>query len=789
MLSFRNRLLILLIGLVVGAQTVTLLTALPRTRTIVLENAGSQLLGGAELVNQQLKSREELLAFGVDLLAKDYALKQALGRDEQATAASALANHAQRIRASLALALNQEGKLIASGEGMSVDPELMAVIGTDKAVDSGGLFAVTTHGVHQVFTVPVDEIGRIAMSFTVDVELAKKLSAQTGAEVAFLAGTEGDRRFVASTLPGPQQDGNSLHASLHDTAAITDIGGQQYLATVTHLTTQGPALDLALLKSMDTVMTPYRNLRQGLLLAIGATLAAAIIAGIYLGRSAARPVQSLAAGAARIAAGDYSERVEGSGGLELEHLAQAFNSMQAGIADRESRLMQMATHDAATGLPNRVYAEQWLSRRLQALGRGEHVGMVLIAVTNLQEISASLGNEVTEQLVLHLARSLQGWSGENGLVARIDATHFAVATSPVTEGGMNAFVPLVCERSQTPLATAGITLQAVTVLGAVVTSRHGGNAAELLRCAEAAVETAIQQRQPYAFFERASDELQRRRLKLGSDLPGALQSGQLHLLYQPKFRMLDRRAKGVEALARWQHPEFGMVSPVEFVPIAERTGASGALTRWVLRTALAQLSAWQKQGLRIEVAINLSAADIVDPNILQFILEALRDTQLAPGLLTLEITESVLIHEPQVARQNMALLRVAGVRFSIDDFGTGYSSLSQLRELAVDELKIDRSFVVGLTDGTEQGAVIRAINDLGHGLGMRIVAEGVEHEAQWRLLAGMGCDFAQGYLTGKPQTAEELTPQLLAANPGGADSAATASLRLLETRRRERSTD
>jgi diguanylate cyclase len=137
----------------------------------------------------------------------------------------------------------------------------------------------------------------------------------------------------------------------------------------------------------------------------------------------------------------------------------------------------------------------------------------------------------------------------------------------------------------------------------------------------------------------------------------------------------------------------------------------------------------------------------------------------------------------------MALLRVAGVRFSIDDFGTGYSSLSQLRELAVDELKIDRSFVTGLTDGTEHGAVIRAITDLGHGLGMRIVAEGVEHEAQWRLLAGMGCDFAQGYLTGKPQTAEELTPQLLAANPGGADSAATASLRLLEMRRRERSTD
>jgi EAL domain-containing protein (putative c-di-GMP-specific phosphodiesterase class I)/GGDEF domain-containing protein len=798
MRSFRNRLLILLIGLVVGAQTVTLFTALPRTRIIVRENADAQLVKGARFATDQFGVREQQLANGVSLMAldyglklalADYGLKQSLGQVERDTVASVLANHAKRVGASLALALDPHGKLIASGEGMAVDPELMAVIATDQTADAGALLAVTSHGVHQVFTSPVDDIGRIAMSYTVDAELARELSRRVGAEVAFLADANGERRFVASTLAGQPQDGKALRASLRDTTAITDIGGQQYLATVTHLTTEGPSLDLAVLNSMDNVMAPYRNLRQGLLLAIGATLAAAIIAGIYLGRSAARPVQQLAAGAARIAAGDYSQAVVGSGGRELEHLAQAFNSMQAGIADRESRLLQMATHDAATGLPNRVYAEEWLNGRLQELGRSERVGVVLIAVTNLQEISASLGNEVTEQLVWHLARSLEGWSGQNGLVARIDATHFAVATSPVTESGMSAFVALVCERSQTPLATAGITLQAATVLGAVVTSRHGGNAAELLRCAEAAVETAIQQRQPFAFFERASDELQRRRLKLGSDLVNALQSGQLHLLYQPKFRMQDRRAKGVEALARWQHPDFGMVSPAEFVPIAERTGASGALTRWVLRTALVQLAAWQKQGLRIEVAINLSAADIVDPDILQFILEALRDTQLAPGLLTLEITESVLIHEPQVARRNMALLRVAGVRFSIDDFGTGYSSLSQLRELAVDELKIDRSFVVGLTEGAEHGAVIRAITDLGHGLGMRIVAEGVEHEAQWRLLAGMGCDFAQGYLTGRPQTSEELTPLLLASNPGVTDSAATASLRLLEMRRRERSTD
>jgi EAL domain-containing protein (putative c-di-GMP-specific phosphodiesterase class I) len=300
------------------------------------------------------------------------------------------------------------------------------------------------------------------------------------------------------------------------------------------------------------------------------------------------------------------------------------------------------------------------------------------------------------------------------------------------------------------------------------------------------VETAIQQRQPSAFFERASDEMQRRRLKLGTDLPQALHSGQLHLRYQPKFRVSDRSPRGVEALLRWQHPVFGNVSPAEFIPIAERTGNLGMLTRWVLREALAQLSTWQRENIYIEVAVNLSATDIVDPGMLEYILGALRDARLAASALTLEITESVLLHEPELARRNMEMLRIAGVRFSIDDFGTGYSSLSQLRELAADELKIDQSFVRALGGGNGGIALVRAIIDLARGLGLRTVAEGVEHEAQWQRLAELGCDYVQGYLVGRPQSADELTPQLRAAAVRERESEArTASLRVLELRRKE----
>jgi diguanylate cyclase len=628
-----------------------------------------------------------------------------------------------------------------------------------------------------------DEIARIALGFAIDEKLARELRDLVGVDVAFLSGTTGGQTVAATTVEPMRKPGFTIQAALRSSPATITIGAEEYLAAATHLDSRRTPLDVALFKPMQEVMRPYRELALNLGLIIGATLAAAVVAGLYLGRSAARPVQQLAAGAARIASGDYSQGVAGSGGQELEHLADAFNSMQKGIAERESRLMHMARHDSATGLPNRLHAEEWLEKQMQILTRDQQLCVVLVAVGNLQEISATLGFDMAGELVDHLTRCLSQWRGDHGLVARVDSVHFLVAAARLSESDVVALVEEVGLRCREPLATSGFALHASTVLGVAVAPRHGNSANELLRCAEVAVETATQKRLAHSFFERASDEVQRRRLKLGAELPVALATGQLFLLYQPKVRMSDRRVTGLEALVRWRHPTLGTISPAEFIPIAERTGASGALTRWVLRTALAQLARWVERGVRVEMAVNFSAADILDRSMLQHVLEVLRDTQVPAGSLTVEITESVLLHEPEAARQNMELLRVAGVRFSIDDFGTGYSSLSQLRDLAADELKIDQSFVRRLADAPEHQAVIRAIVDLAHGLGLRIVAEGVETEAQWRLLVELGCDYAQGYLTGRPQSAEDLAPVLQSERDLSAENAKTSSLRVLELRR------
>jgi diguanylate cyclase (GGDEF)-like protein len=770
MLSFRNRLLILLTGLVVGAQTVTYVTALARTRATERERADAQLVAGAQIARRVVDYRERQLANAIGVLAADYGLREAVASGDRPTMASALGNHAARIGAELTAALDREGRVLAIGEGTT-------------AVDAGTAQQLALHGDHepgspqflvadgrifQVFTAPVlapDEIARVALGFEVDDAFAREIQDLVGVRVEFRHGEAADR---AEPAPSVQQR-----------------DGAEYLTMATRVSGAAPEVYVALLKPMDEVLAPYRRLARNLALIFGATLLAAIGAGVYLGRSAARPVQRLSQGAQRVAAGDYSTPVDAGGARELSNLASAFNAMQAGIAQREARLLHVANHDDATGLPNRRFAEDWLTRRLQAGPAADPVAVILLVVTNLQEMSAGLGRDLADQLLAHIATQLSRWRGDDAVVARIDAARFLVLAGGVGPGAAAALAREVRTSALQPMHAAGVALQAAVVVGVACTPTDTASAAEALRCAEAAIESAGQAQQTVTFFRRADDEAQQRRLKIGVDLPAALAADELHLVYQPKQRLVDGTCRSVEALVRWDHPQFGALSPAEFVAIAERTGASGQLTRWVLGNALRQLADWHAAGLRMELAVNLSATDIVDPELLQHILESLRGVKVPADCLVLEITESAFIADAEAARRNMDLLRIAGVRFSVDDFGTGYSSLSQLRQLAVDELKIDRSFIRDLALGSEDAAVIRAIVQLGHGIGLRVVAEGVETEEQRRRLIELGCDYAQGYLISKPQTAAQLEPLLRANGPVVTpdEAARTMSLRVLELRR------
>ncbi len=297
---------------------------------------------------------------------------------------------------------------------------------------------------------------------------------------------------------------------------------------------------------------------------------------------------------------------------------------------------------------------------------------------------------------------------------------------------------------------SGVSLDLHVGCGVCVYPDHGDTADNLLRRVQIALEDAAETRTRATLYQPGRDEEHRRRLTLITDLRGAIDHDSLTLVYQPKVTMATRSVKSLEALVRWTHPVLGPISPAEFVPLAESTGGSRRLTSWVLKAAIGQMGEWLLAGLDMEVAVNLSAPDILDPELGDEILYLLRTRRVEPTQLLLEITESAVMRDPHLAARNMQLLRVAGVRFAIDDFGTGHSSLSQLSMLPVDELKIDRSFITHARLGSDAATIVTSTIELGHRMGLNVVAEGVEEPEAWNLLRHLGCDFAQGYLISRP---------------------------------------
>jgi diguanylate cyclase (GGDEF)-like protein len=791
MRTFRNRLLILIIGLVVGAQTVTLVASLARTGSLVRERASEQLAAGALVARELIGFRAQQLANAVTVLAADFGLREAVASADAPTIASAITNHGSRIGAQFMMVLDPDGRPISSSErGARLAPG----VGAALLRESGGgatepHFLAVGERVYQVFVAPVqapDLIGWVAMGFAIDDRFAAQIRGLVDVDVTLLSAAEGRARVVGSTLRGGARE-----ALADDAAALIAArtprefgdGDEASLVGSVRLSNGDLPLHVALHEPMREVNAPYYELGRTLLAIALLTLLVAIAISWVLGRSAVRPIDRLVLGARRIEHGDYSASVEASGGEELERLASTFNAMQSGIAEREARILRFATHDTVTGLPNRRAAEQWLERTLAAGADEARAALIVVHFVNHSGLSATLGFEVADDAIRELGRRLQGLADGQAIVARVDGPHLLLAQAGLRRARAEALASECIGRLGATLRLADVAVQPAVLCGVSLAPEHGTDPAELLRRAESALEAAAVATQKVAVFDPASDDAQRRRLQLGAELPEAIESGQLSLVYQPKVSFSSRRVRSAEVLTRWTHDTFGPIPPLEFVTVAEQTGASRLLSRWVLRTALQQLASWSAEGIDLDLAVNLSATDVVDPTLPDFVISELRAHGVPGSRLLLEITESAFMRDAEVAARHMELLRVAGVRFSIDDFGTGYSSLSQLRRLPVDEIKIDRSFLVDAASDDDRATIVHSIIELGHTMDLEVVAEGVETEAQWRWLASLGCDLAQGYLISRPVGAREFARFIVDTNAAlGEDPSDTRLVQVLEQR-------
>ncbi|MFV0133501.1 putative bifunctional diguanylate cyclase/phosphodiesterase [Streptomyces sp. HMX87] len=424
--------------------------------------------------------------------------------------------------------------------------------------------------------------------------------------------------------------------------------------------------------------------------------------------------------------------------------------------------------DPLTGLPNR----QWLLERIwTALDDAERIGaraaLVLIDLDRFRSVNDTLGHLAGDRLLLQTADRLRQALPRGAEAARLGGDEFAVLL-PVADSTTSAtrIARQLVGALGSPLDLDGLTLVLEASAGVAVFPDHALDAEGLLRRADVAMYQAKRDRTGVEVYESKRDSNTPDRLGLLGDLRRALDAHEVELHYQPKVRF-DGQVAGLEALVRWVHPERGKVPPDEFIAIAESSGLMPHLTEYVLETALGQVAEWRSQGLFVPVAVNVSPRDVHTPGFAGSVAARLARHGVPAGALQLEITEHVLLEDPQRAADTLAGLTGHGVKMSLDDFGTGYSSLVHLRRLPVSELKIDRSFVARLAIDTEDAAIVRCTVDLAHSLGLLVVAEGVEDDETWERLRDLGCDAVQGWLVAAAMPPEETTAWLRARGSRG----------------------
>jgi diguanylate cyclase (GGDEF)-like protein len=785
--SFRNRLLAVIIGLVCVTQTVTLIAVLARTEHSVQDRAAKQLVAGSAFVQQLVRFRAAQLASGVAVLAADFGFREAVASGDGPTMLSAAQNDAQRIGADLMVLIDNHGHVLASTAPVPETAVQRLMSAADMAGDSPHVLVLGGRA-YEFFLAPVrapEVIGWVAMGFAIDDTLARRMSELAGTAISFVSRDQAGVTHVATTLDGaPRTALVALHEgpARHQAAAWRlRLGGEEYLTVTRSLAVSPDTVDVWVHQPMYEVLAPYRDLRDAMLLIGTVALLLAAGIGMLAGRSASRPIAELVRAARRIEEGRYGRPVVPRGAEDFRRLAATFNTMQEGIAEREARITQLAYHDSLTGLPNRPFAENYIDQRIRD-DPASPFALILLDLRNLPEINASLGHHVGDDALSEAARRLRQNVGPNDLVARLSAQQFLIVAAPCSLQR----APLVAEQLAGIIAAnfvvADVGLELHPAAGISAYQEHGQSARELLRCAQMALHDAQDARSLVAIYRAGRDEQHRRRLALVTELRRALELNTgLKLVYQPKVEMGTRTVKSLEALARWTHPQLGEVSPAEFVPLAEQTGNTRRLTSWVVGEAIRQMAEWRVLGLEIDVAVNLSASDILDPQLGSEVLRCLETNGVPPTRLLLEITESAVMRDPVLAARHMQLLRVAGVRFAMDDFGTGYSSLSQLSRLPVDELKIDRSLIAHAHARPDDAMIVTSTIELAHSMGLRVVAEGVENVEVWNLLRRLGCDLAQGYLISKPLPAEDVMAFVSQANHLLRDSDSTQlQMRALE---------
>ena len=755
--TFQTKLTVVYLGLFLAVQGVVLGVFGSSVPGRVRGEIEGQLAASARVCERIIDGRVQQLASGAQLLARDFGFRDAVASADGPTVLSALRNQQARIGADFAVAVDLDGEVIAAIDGDRVFdrvPALPAGLKLQAETDGTASRILVLDGrLHELVLVPVAAPVTIAW-----IGLGVELDAQAAREFKSLFPLALDIAFLHRQGGGPWRLASSSSADLAPGTALPDLaagGGafadRDHLYRLLPLDGGAAESEAAALLSypMATALAPYRNLVLTLLAVLALGLALLAVGGSLVSRNVTRPLRDLAAAARQIAAGDYREVSGPTRDVELADLTASFNLMVGAVKEREERILYQAAHDAGTGLPNRLAFAELLLARAES---GGPFAVLLAEVQELPELRTVLNHANVDELMGAVGERLHRVTDAE--VARLSTETFALILAE--PGDADVMASIVRHSFLTPFTLAGVAVDAAVRIGLVQYPRDGAELPLLLRHAHSALDRARTAPDGTAWYDPDSDSSHARRLSLMSELRRGLAAGEVGFAYQPKYDLALGRVTAVEALVRWHSPTRGYVPPDEFIPLAERTGDVRLLTEWGLGEAVRQAAAWRAEGLDLTVAVNISAADLLNRDMPGLVHGLLRRYDLPAARLQLEVTESAVMQDADRALDVLGMLAAMGLGLAIDDFGTGYSSLGYLKRLPVRELKIDRSFVTNLATSEEDSILVRSTIELGHNLGLVVTAEGVEDEATVQKLRAYRCDMLQGYHLGRPLPPAEL---------------------------------
>jgi diguanylate cyclase (GGDEF)-like protein len=478
-----------------------------------------------------------------------------------------------------------------------------------------------------------------------------------------------------------------------------------------------------------------------------------------------KPIHAILLAATSLKNGDFSARVgtiKATG--ELEELSTTFDSMASQIQKDREQLQFLAMHDPLTGLPNRYWVRERLSQLIHSSVSAQgRVALILLDLNGFKEINDSLGHQLGDKVLIQVARILSNAISGKATSARLGGDEFVIIVEDVQRyEAVEKLAKAIQDQLRRPVIIGEQQFFVSASMGAAVFPEHGEDMDTLMQNADVAMYQAKAEKiQACRFYSEWMNQFSSARLKMQTLLSQAVPRNELVLHYQPKMSAVSGKIIGAEVLVRWKSAELGFISPSDFIPLAEETGLIVEIGEWVLKTACAQLKSWDGQlPDKFSLAINLSPRQFVDPDLISKILNALECSDASVTQLELEITEGALMYNPVRAIEVLSQMRELGAKVSVDDFGTGYSSLGYLKNLPIDALKIDKSFIAGLPNDASDRAIVGAVIAIAKELELRVTAEGVETQEQLEILRTLGCDEIQGYLFSRPLTAANFLTML-----------------------------